>query len=163
MASVSVVDWVVLAVIVISTLVSIKRGFVKEALSLVNLVAAMAISRFFGPQVSTLLIDLIETATLRNVVAYIGIFFATLIVGGLINNLVVRVVRFAGLSTFDRLLGMIFGFGRGLLVVVVIVMVLARIGLAEDPLWQASLLLPRFVELADWVQMTGWESAQQML
>ncbi|MBV1879348.1 MAG: CvpA family protein [Pseudomonadales bacterium] len=163
MASVSVVDWVVLAVIVISTLVSIKRGFVKEALSLVNLVAAMAISRFFGPQVSTLLIDLIETATLRNTVAYIGIFFATLIMGGLINNLVVRVVRFAGLSTFDRLLGMIFGFGRGLLVVVVIVMVLARIGLAEDPLWQASLLLPRFVELADWVQMTGWESAQQML
>ncbi len=152
-----------MAVLVFSTLISIVRGFVREALSLVTLVAAMIISKVFGPQLSTLLTDLIEVAAIRYVAAYLGLFFATLIVGGLINSLVVKVVSWAGLSGMDKMLGMLFGFARGALIVVVIVAVLARIGMTEDIWWQQSLLIPRFVEIGDWLQMIDWENANEML
>ena len=163
MSLISVVDWVILAVIVFSTLISIKRGFVKEALSLVTLIVAMVISRVFGPQVATLLVDHIEVASLRNVTAYIGLFFATLVIGGLINSLVVQIVRLAGLSGFDRLLGMIFGFARGVLVIVVVVAILARVGTTKDIWWQESSLIPRFVALGDWIQMIGFENAEEVI
>jgi len=162
-SSIVVVDWGILAVITISTLISIQRGFVKEALSLLTLVAAMIISRLFGSQVSTLLVDVIEVASLRNVAAYIGLFFTTLIVGGLINRLVVQVIRMAGLSGTDRFLGMLFGCARGVLVTVVAVAVLARLGVAEDAWWQQSMLIPHFVALGDWLQMIGWESANELM
>ena len=162
MSSIGAVDWVIIAVIGFSTLISIRRGFVKEALSLVILIAAMIISRVFGAQLSTLLIDYIEVASLRNVAAYMGLFFATLIVGGLINSLITQVVQFAGLSGMDKMLGLLFGFARGALIVVVIVAVLARLGIADDIWWQESLLIPRFVELGDWLQMIGFEDAAEL-
>ncbi|MFT7684787.1 MAG: membrane protein required for colicin V production [Candidatus Azotimanducaceae bacterium] len=163
MSTVATVDWGIIAVISVSTLISIQRGFVKEALSLVTLVAAMIISRLFGSQFSTLLIDVIEVASLRNVVAYIGLFFLTLVVGGLINKLVVQVVRMAGLSGTDRFFGMLFGCARGVLVTVVVVAILARLGMAEDQWWQDSRLIPHFVALGDWLQMLGWEDANNLM
>ena len=162
MSSIGAVDWVIIAVIGFSTLISIRRGFVKEALSLVILIAAMIISRVFGAQLSTLLIDYIEVASLRNVAAYMGLFFATLIVGGLINSLITQVVQFAGLSGMDKMLGLLFGFARGALIVVVIVAVLARLGITDDIWWQESLFIPRFVELGDWLQMIGFEDAAEL-
>jgi membrane protein required for colicin V production len=161
--SISMLDWIVLVVIVFSTLISIKRGFVKEALSLATLIAAMVISRLFGPQVSTLLIDHIEVASLRNVAAYMSLFVATLVTGGLINTLIVQMVHLAGLSGFDRLLGMLFGFARGLLVVVIAIAVLARVGVTEDQWWKDSQLIPVFVAMGDWIQMIGRDSADAVI
>ena len=163
MSSIGFIDWGILAVISISTLISIQRGFVKEALSLVTLVAAMLISRLFGAQFSTLLVDVIEVSSLRSVVAYIGLFVATLIIGGLINRLVVQVIRMAGLSGTDRFLGMLFGCARGVLVTVVVVAVLARLGLSEDQWWVDSRLIPHFVALGDWLQMIGLENADGLI
>ena len=163
MSSVAAIDWVILAIIAFSTLISIARGFVKEALSLATLVVAMIISRMFGSQVSTLLVDVIEVAAIRNVVAYVGLFFATLIVGGLLSRLAVQMVRMAGLGGMDRVLGVLFGFARGGLIIVVIVAVAARLGVAEETWWQDSLLIPRFIAFGDWIQMTGWENADDVL
>ena len=164
MSTVATVDWGIFAVVAVSTLISIQRGFVKEALSLVTLVAAMIISRLFGAQVSTLLIDVIEVASLRSVAAYVGLFFTTLIVGGLVNKLVVQVVRMAGLSGTDRFFGMLFGCARGVLITVVIVSVLARLeGIPEDQWWQDSRLIPHFVALGDWLQMLGFENANNLM
>ncbi len=156
-------DWVILGIVGISTLISIRRGFVKEALSLVTLIAAMIVSRLFGAEASTLLVNWIETPGLRYVAAYVGLFFTTLIIGGLINSAVVQVVRMAGLGGLDRTLGMVFGFARGVLILVVVVAVAARLGFSESSWWQESLFIPEFVAISDWLQAFGLDGANRLL
>ncbi|MFT7091869.1 MAG: membrane protein required for colicin V production [Candidatus Azotimanducaceae bacterium] len=158
-----VVDWIILAIVGFSTLVSIKRGFVKEALSLVTLIAAMIISRLFGAEASTLLVNWIETPAIRYATAYAGLFIVTLIIGGLINSAVVQVIRMAGLGGLDRTLGMVFGFARGVLILVVVTAVFARVGVSESLWWQESLLIPEFVAIGDWLQAFGLDGANRLI
>lgn len=157
------VDWAIVLVISFSTLLSLYRGFVKEALSLATLIAAMVISRVFGAEASTLLVNWIETPGARYLTAYVGLFVLTLIVGGLVNKTLVNIVRFAGLGGLDRMLGTVFGFARGVLVITVITAILARLGLSESELWQESQFVVKFVDLADWIQTIGIEEAGRLL
>lgn len=156
------VDWAIMLILGFSTLLSVYRGFVKEALSLVTLIAAMVVSRVFGAQASTLLVNLIENPGARYVAAYAGLFVSMLIIGGVVNSALVKLVRFAGLGGLDRLLGTVFGFARGVLVLVVITAVLARLGFADSELWQESQFIVHFVELSDWLQTFGLEEASKL-
>jgi membrane protein required for colicin V production len=159
----SVADWIFVAIIVVSTLISLKRGFVKEALSLAALIIAVLVARMFGAQVSTLLEDYISVPSARLLVAYGALFIATMSVGGMINHLIAHVVAMTGLSGTDRLLGMIFGLARGALIVVVVVAVLARTPVTEDNWWKRSKLVPHFVSIADTVQEWIFNGAQDAL
>ena len=65
------IDWVIIALITVSTLISLKRGFVKEALSLITWVGAFILARTFHPQMQSLLESTVETPLVR-LVAEIG-------------------------------------------------------------------------------------------
>ena len=84
----STVDWVIVAVLGISTLISLRRGFVKEALSLVTWIAAVLIARVFAGQFTVVLAPYIEMDSLRFGASFVVLFIATLMVGGMVNYLV---------------------------------------------------------------------------
>ncbi|MAV26809.1 MAG: colicin V production CvpA [Gammaproteobacteria bacterium] len=154
MDQVTIVDWIIIGIVVISMLISIKRGFVKEALSLASLVAAVVVASVFGPSAADLLTDQVETHSVRLLVAYSGIFVVTLIVGALINNLISHLVTVAGLTGTDRLLGMLFGFARGAVIVVILAGVMNLMPVHEDEWWQQSILIPRLTLASSWLQVT---------
>ena len=81
-------DWVILAVLGISGLLSLWRGFVKEAISLIFWVTAFILSLRLSVQFSTLMPAAIESESVRVMLSFIVIFFGTLIVGGLINRII---------------------------------------------------------------------------
>jgi membrane protein required for colicin V production len=143
-------DWSILAIISLSSLFSLKRGFVKEALSLVTWVAAFIIARTFNPNLQTLLVDLIDTVVFRAVAAFALLFIGTLIVGAIINNLIGLLVKITGLSTTDRLLGVIFGVARGVIIVVVTIALLRVTPVAEDTWWQESVMITKLQVLEQW-------------
>jgi membrane protein required for colicin V production len=156
----SVVDWIIVGIVLLSTLVSIKRGFVKEALSLVTWISAFVIARLFASQLSTLLADYIESPSMRLAVAFGLLFVATLIVGALLSHLVGEFVRVTGLSGTDRMFGMVFGLARGLLVLVVGAGLMRLTPLTEDEWWKDSHLIPEILEVEEWsrelfVELTG--------
>ena len=70
-------DWVIIAIIVLSGLISLKRGFIKEALSLLIWVLAFVIARMFSANMSTLLVDYIDVPTVRYAAAFAILFAAT--------------------------------------------------------------------------------------
>ena len=142
MEEIAAVDWAIIIVVLVSTLISIMRGFVKEALSLATLIAAILIARVFGPQVADMLVDFISVPSLRLAAAYGGLYLATMIIGGMINYLIYQIVSISGLSSINRILGMGFGFVRGGLIVVVAVAIMARMPISEDSWWQSSRLIP---------------------
>jgi membrane protein required for colicin V production len=154
---VTLVDWLIAATVLVSTLISLARGFVKEALSLIILVAAMVISRLYGAQVATLLVDYISVPSLRLTAAYAGLFVGTMVVGGMVNYLLVQVIRMAGLGGTDRLLGMLFGFTRGVLITMVVIGILSKLPLSEDSWWQESIAIPHVLSAAEKLQIFAAE------
>lgn len=161
-------DIAIIAVILISGLISLWRGFIKEALSLVVWLAALFISISFREPMALVLAPYIEAPSLQIVVAFIILFVLTLIVGGLINHLIGHLVKASGLTGTDRFLGLIFGLARGVLVVLIVLMLLPKfIPVDQDQWWQQSLLIPYIltlesavVELKDGIQslVSGWLS-----
>lgn len=148
------IDWVIIALIAVSTLISLKRGFVKEALSLVTWVGAFILARTFHPQMQSLLESTVETPLVRLIAAFAILFFATLIVGALINNMIGHLVRATGLSATDRVLGMGFGLLRGLVVVIVCIAFTRYTPLAEDTWWRTSVMIDRLAVVEDWSRRT---------
>lgn len=144
------VDWAIIAIITISGLISLSRGFVKEALSLLTWIIAGVVAWLFGGALSQHLVDFIDTPSARVIAACALLFIVTLLVGALINYLLGELIRVTGLSGTDRLLGMVFGAARGGLLVVVLVGLLSLAPVQQDPWWRESTLLPHFLLVADW-------------
>ena len=144
------VDWAILGIVVISALISLKRGFVKEALSLVTWIIAGVVAWMFGAGLSVYLVNYIETPSFRVIAACTILFVATLLVGAMINFLIGELIRVTGLSGTDRFLGMVFGAARGGLLVVVAVGLLSLGPVQQDQWWQQSRLVPQFLMVADW-------------
>lgn len=144
------IDITILVIIGISTLISLTRGFVKEALSLAIWIAAFFIAKFFYLDLATLFTG-IEDTMLRNAAAVTALFIATLIVGSVVNYLIGRLVESTGLTGTDRLLGGIFGAIRGILIVAALLFFMDSFtGLSDEQWWEESELIPHFAIVIQW-------------
>ena len=150
------VDWVIIAVIAVSGLMSLNRGFVKEALSLVIWIVAGVLAWMFGKTLAPSLSKFIETPSAQVAAASALLFVVTLLLGALVTYLLGTLIRITGLSGTDRLLGMVFGAARGGLLVTMIVGLLSLGPVQQDLWWQDSALIPCFLGLADWAKSTFW-------
>jgi len=144
------VDWAIIAIIAISSLISLSRGFVKEALSLLTWIVAGVVAWMFGGALSQHLDAYIQTPSMRVIAACAILFIATLLVGALVNYLVGELIRVTGMSGTDRFLGMVFGGARGALLVVLLVGLLSLAPVQQDTWWHESTLIPHFLLVADW-------------
>ncbi len=143
-----IADWIIVAVVVVSTLISLKRGFIKELLSLVIWAGALFIAVVFSERLAGLMTGMIATENWRLAAAFAILFVGTLVVGAMVNHLLGELVRMTGLTATDRLLGVVFGALRGVLIVIA-VLAIARL-FALDPFWQGSLLVPLLEPLVNW-------------
>ncbi len=141
-------DWTIIGVVVVSGLISLKRGFVKEALSLVTWIVAIIIAVVFKEQLALLLTDYITTPSLRDVAAIAILFISTLLVGGLLNFMISQLIEATGLSGTDRFLGLLFGALRGIAVVLAALLFVPKfLPVSEDVWWQQSVLIPEILKL----------------
>lgn len=147
------VDWTILAILSVSTLLSLRRGFVKEAMSLAGWIAAFFVSISFSARLSAQLADFITSDALRYAIAYVLLFTATLMLASLLNTLLAQMIHVTGLSNADRALGTVFGFVRGFVVVLVLMFVL-QAALSEEqqqPLRQSQ-FLPHLAVVEEWAR-----------
>lgn len=142
------VDWLIVGIIALSAAISLIRGFVVEALSIIIWVVALwAAFQFTGPFAHTFLGG-IELPSVRLAVAALILIVAILMLGSMLSWLLGRLVRSTGLSGTDRLLGGVFGILRGALTVVSLVAVASWTPVCQDPWWQQSQLIPTVEALA---------------
>ncbi len=142
------VDYVILGVLLISSFISLIRGFVKEALSLAGWVISFWVSLTFSGGLSELLSSSIENSSFRLIIAFVALLVISLIISTAVNFFAVRLVQRTGLSGTDRFLGVVFGFLRGVLLVSVLVLLSGLTALPKEPMWQESTLLFRFQAVA---------------
>ncbi|WP_415357951.1 CvpA family protein [Halioglobus sp. Uisw_031] len=147
------VDWAIIAVLGLSILLSLWRGFVREAVSLAGWIAAFVIANMFVGEMAAFLQQWIANVTGRYVAAYALLFAGMLMVAGIAGKLSAQVVKVTGLTLLDRLLGTVFGFARGIIIVLVVVYVLRQLAPPQNVLWlDESQLMPHVDMLGQWVQ-----------
>jgi membrane protein required for colicin V production len=157
-------DWILLAILLMSTILSAFRGFVREALALGSWILAVIVARWFAPILSMHLSPYIEMASARTLMASGILIIGTLIVCGLLTRVLSELIRVSGLSTTDRLLGMVFGFLRGALLVLLGVTALHYFTpVAQDPWWQASRFVPLVLDLLNVIKPMVLEHSDQLL
>ncbi len=136
----TILDYVVLSIIFVSILVSIVRGFVREILSLAGWVIAFMIAASFASQFELLLPSSVTGESLRILIAFVVVFISVLLVMMLVTMLLSSAIKSVGLGFIDRLLGAFFGFLRGVVVVMILVLIAGLTGLPKQPFWQQALL-----------------------
>ena len=147
------VDWAIIAVLTASTLISLWRGFAREALSLLGWVAAFVLANLFADRLSPLLINFIDNEPARYMAAFAVLFVGVLLLFNLLGIVVRQLIRLTGLSLLDRLLGTVFGFARGLIILLVVVFIVRQLMPASNQqALNQSLLMPHLDLLMQWVQ-----------
>ena len=142
------VDFAIVVVIALSALLSLFRGFLREALSLLGWIAAVWLAFTFSDRVALMLEDQILVPSLRQAGAFALIFVLTLIATAIFNALVGRLLDGSGISGTDRTIGLLFGAARGAIIVAVLVLVAGLTTLPRDPWWRQSMLVPHFERAA---------------
>ena len=142
------VDVAILVIVALSAFVSLLRGFLREALSLTGWILAIWVALSFTDDVASLLVDHVELASVRQGIAFFSLFVSVLLATAVVNIVVGLLVDKTGLTGTDRVLGVVFGIARGVLVVVILVVLAGLTDVPEDAWWRESMLLPRFEIIA---------------
>ena len=143
-------DYAILVIIALSALVGVLRGFIKEVFSLAVWAAAFLVAWHFSGDVAEWMSDAVTLPSARLAMGFAGLFVAVLLVGGLANYLLGKLVATTGLSGTDRLLGGVFGAARGLVLVVAVLLVSGFTPLPADPWWKESATIERMMPLVEW-------------
>ena len=141
MGALNQLDTAILIVIAISVAFGLWRGFVKEVLSLLSCVAALLAARNYSKPFAGLLVNTIESESIRYVTAFALLFVIVIMIGTLINHFMAKLLTITGLKFLDQLLGAVFGLTRGTVIVLVILFIL-NVFVSETEWWQESTLIP---------------------
>lgn len=145
------VDYLILAIIVISTLISLLRGFMREIVSLVTWVIGFWVALRFARQLGDVF-SIIHNPSVRVVIGFAILFIVILILGAAINFLIGRIMEKTGAGAADRILGMLFGMVRGIVIVAVLVIVAGFTTLPQNSGWHDSRFVPYAESVAGWMR-----------
>ncbi len=145
------IDWLILALLFVSTVVGIMRGMVRESFAIVGwIVGGMLALRYAGDLADHIPLESAGVIS-RTIIAAVVIVVLSLVAVGLFGTLLRKILEVAALSFEDRVLGAIFGFVRGVVVTCVCVFVLGLSNqLTASRLWQESAMIGPAESLIDW-------------
>lgn len=157
------IDIAIACVFVVSIMVGIFRGFVREMLSVLSWVAAAVVAFMYGEMAVNWVKPIFSDPNLALAVSYVLVFLAALIVFSIISYLIARIFSATGLTGIDRSLGMVFGAIRAAFVIALLILAGRFMAFSEHDWWAGSQLLGHFEPLADWVLAQLPESWQSQL
>ena len=118
-------DCFLIAMLAYSTIMAFMRGIILELFSLGGLIAGILLASWNYKHVAIILGHLITTSAIAEIVAFLLIVIGVMVLSTLLGKALNRTAHAIGLGLFDRLLGAVFGFARGCLFGVAILMAIA--------------------------------------
>lgn len=150
----TLIDYAVLAIVGFSVLLSVIRGLVREVLALAAWAVAFIVAWLFGSQLAAIMPPEIPGEELRWAAGFATLFLLVLLVMSLIAVAVSQLVKSAGLSVEDRVLGAVFGLARGVAAVGALTLLAGATSLPQQPVWREAALRPLLELVA--LGVKGW-------
>lgn len=142
-------DYIFIAVVLLSALAGLIRGFLKEVCSLVSWVLAVWLAWKFAPSLAPklggTLKDPVYGIWAARAILFIGVLVAGAVLGAVLNYF----VRLSIFSGTDRLLGFVLGLARGLVILGVAVILAQAAKMDDEAWWQKSRLVPAVKPVAN--------------
>jgi membrane protein required for colicin V production len=155
------VDWFLFVVLAVSALVGVWRGLVFELMSLAGWVVAYFSAHWFSPELAPHVPIGTAGGGLNSSATFLLSFVGVLIVWALLSRLVRLLIHATPLSVLDRLLGLVFGGLRGLMIALMLYTVVSWTPWSRSDVWAQSQLRPWLAQAhavvlpllpASWVQ-----------
>ena len=141
----TILDWILVALIAVSALFGLARGAVREVAGTLALALGAAAALMLGPRFSSLF-SFIPWPAAARWAAIISVFLGVFIVVRLLGAVIASGVRLTPLSGLDRIAGAGIGAGRGAIFCALLALGLASVfPLGHRPLWVSH---SRFFPLA---------------
>lgn len=138
-----IIDYIIIAVVLISAIVGLVRGFFREAISVATWLIAITVVYIYAGSAAEILSSKVESPVVRLLVAGAALFIAVLLLGALVSYLVSLLVQSTGLSGTDRVFGMVFGGVRGfILLALLLVLAVGLLPIEQESWWSDSRLIP---------------------
>jgi membrane protein required for colicin V production len=140
----NILDWLVALIVLVSVVLSIVKGFVRELLGLAALVAAIFLGVWFYRTASSPFKEVVKTENIALFLGFANVFVGTLLAGALVIWVARKLIRFARIQWFDRMLGAAFGFVRGWILGAIVFLALTSFDLQAERV-KSSQLAPYFL------------------
>ncbi len=153
------IDWLFVAVLVVTGLTGFLRGLIREALGLAAWIIALMAARLLAEPVADLLAGVIDNPDGRLVLAFVLVIFAVILLCGIVIRMVHAAVEWVGMGLLNRVTGAAFGMAKGAAILVLATILLSLTPLVQMQAWQEAELRPTFEQLRDWAvsHLEGWE------
>lgn len=161
LSQLTLIDYMFAFVVIISIIISVIRGFIREALSLATWGIAVWVTFTFAERLSNELSPYIAAEALRMGISIAVLFLVTFVLGLLCSYFITKLVSKSGLTGTDRLIGLIFGASRGVLIVVLAILGLSLTPIAQSAAWKDSAFIPQFQPMVSWLSRDFPEYMQQ--
>jgi len=114
-------DWVLLLLLAFSIITSFRKGFSRELIELISMIVALFCGLWFYGSAGAFLEPYVKSPGVAHFCGFLIVFIGVLLAGAVVGMLFSRLVKVAGLTFFDRVLGAGFGAVRGLLMSVALI------------------------------------------
>jgi membrane protein required for colicin V production len=135
-------DYIIIAIVLLSAIAGLMRGFLREVCSLIAWVLAVWLAWKFAPQLAPKLGGALRDPVYGIWAARAIIFIAILVAGAVIGAVLNHFVRLSLFSGTDRFLGFLLGLVRGLVILGIGVILAQAVKVDDEAWWQKSRLMP---------------------
>ncbi|HYK34590.1 CvpA family protein [Alloacidobacterium sp.] len=143
----ALIDWAIVIILIVSVLSAAKHGFFVEAFSLAGVVLGLLLASWNYQKLLPLLDRWVHSPGVAEVIAFVAIAIAVMVIAGLAGRLIRWSVRSIGLGWADRFVGAVFGLLKGCVLVTLGIMAIAAF-LPRATWMEKSRLAPYFLSAA---------------
>ena len=151
MITLNLLDIIVIGITMVSAIIGMLRGMVKESITLLTWVAATIVAVKYGLVIGNIF-GSISTELIRHLIGGFLLFIGVLIIGAVFNILISKIVKVSGFIVIDKILGTVFGVLRSVLVALIVIPLVADLCVNEQ-WWKNSSLVPKLQGLAEYVKV----------
>jgi len=142
-------DYILIGLVGLSMILSLWRGFIREMISLIGLVAAFLLASRASGYAGDFLGRWIPSGTVSDIAGFALVFVLVMLVVGIIGVLIRKLVDMADLTATDRTLGVFFGIARGFLLIAVSFLIYSSYSTTQADWLKQSKLAPYAMQMGD--------------
>jgi membrane protein required for colicin V production len=143
------VDYIIIAILIISAVMGLVRGLLREAIAVITWFLAIILAWTFASSVEPLMGGILVGSPMRIWAARAVIFVGVLLLGGAVSVVLGHYVRVSMFAGMDKFLGLVFGIIRGVVIVGAFTIAIQALRMDEDDRWKNSRLMPYAIGVAD--------------